>query len=191
MFKKPIKADSLEIDLIALRQRAAALEEARRNADTELGVATEARQRHHLKGDLSDTETAQALQNRVNAAASRVVGLEDALEALAVKTAEVQQKLDAERLQNRRDAAAQKLEKQAAAIARLLPEFVGASKKLADALSDIGWHFESGHLANVIQGSANQIEHGVNLARSELATMPEALRQGQQPLPADATQSEE
>src|SRR5579883_1785876 len=124
IFKKKSKTQNLEPELATLRQRVQALETKRQAAEAELTAATEARQLNLIEGSLDDTKTAHMLQDRVNIAASAIVGFEDAISVVQVQIAEIERKLDAERTQAARTAAADTLARDLDSIEKALPLYL-------------------------------------------------------------------
>jgi hypothetical protein len=182
IFKK--KPKGLEPELAALRQRAEALDAKRQEAEAELTAATEARQRHLIEGDIDDAKTAQALQDRVNAAASQVVGLEDALAAVGAQIAEIEQKLGAAAAQAERHAAAEKLARDLDVIQKALPLYLDAARRLTDAIEAVGfWHYEIGEVGVFLRSSKPQIETQATFGLQELRAMVEQIKTGVAPIP--------
>ncbi|MGY4365258.1 hypothetical protein ACVW1A_001323 [Bradyrhizobium sp. LB1.3] len=170
---------------VALTTRGEQLVAKRETAQLALDKAIKARQHALLSGDLDDQRALNNLQGLVDAAASALTGIDDALTVLARDKAEAEHQIKAEREHVRRSAAADKLHKQVAAIEAVLPIYLQTSRDLADALSDIGWHFETGQVAGFIQSTMGQIEVAANFALAELKSMQNAIRGGQQPVPQD------
>jgi hypothetical protein len=184
LFRKKSKTPNLEPELAGLRQRADALDAKRVAAEVELTAATEARQRHHIEGDLDDARTAQALQDRVNVAASAIVGLEDAIAVVQAQIADIERKLNAERTQAERAVAADKLARDLDGIEKALPDYLAAARRFADAAEKIGhWHFESGEMGMYARNTQAQIETAAAFAVQELRGMVNAIRDGSMPIP--------
>jgi hypothetical protein len=184
LFKKQTKKQNLESELAALRQRAEALDTKRQAAEVELTSATEARQEHLVRGDLDDAKTAQALQDAVNAAASQVVGLEDAIALVRDQVAEIERKLDPERTQAERHAAADKLAADLDVIQRALPAYLDAAQRLTDAAEAVGfWHYEIGEVGTFLRNAKPQIETQATFALQELRAMVEQIKSGAVPVP--------
>jgi hypothetical protein len=184
LFRKKPKTPNLEPELAALRQRADALDAKRKAAEAELTAATEARQRHHIEGDLDDANTAQVLQDRVNAAASQVVGLEDAIAVVQAQIADIERKLDAERTQAGRNEAADKLACDLDGIEKALPAYLMAARKLADAVEAVAhFHYEANELGTVARNWAAQIEVAGAFAVAELRGMVEQIKTGAASIP--------
>jgi hypothetical protein len=184
MFKRKSKTQSLEIELAALRQRAGALEGKRLAAEAELGAATEARQRHLVEGDIDDAQTARQLQDAVNVQASIIIGLEDALAAVATQIAETERKIDADRTQAERTAAADAIGRDLDVIEKASAEYLASARRFADAIAEVGqWHYESAAMATLVRGDLAQIEVAAPLAVRELRGTVEAIRTGSLPIP--------
>jgi hypothetical protein len=181
------KSKGLEPELAGLRQRAEALEAKRQAAEVELTAATEARQRHLIEGALDDVATAQKLQDAVNIAASQVVGLEDALAVVQAQVADIERKLDAERTQAERHAAAEKLTRDLGEIEKALPDYLATAGRFADAVEAVGyWHFEIGEVGTFLRNTNPQIETQATFALQELRSMVEQIRSGAVPVPPKA-----
>lgn len=119
----------------------------------------------------------------MDTAASTLTGIDDALAVLARDKAEAERQIKAEHERKQRAGAADKLHKQVAAIEAALPIYLQTSRDLADRLSEIEWHFETGQMARFVQSTMGQIEVAANFALAELKSMQEAIRGGQQPVP--------
>lgn len=157
----------------------------RATAQVALDEAIKARQHALLSGDLDDQRALDNLQGLVDTAASALTGIDDALAVLAKDKAEAGRQLVAERGRIKRADAADKLHKQVTAIEAALPIYLEKSRDLADALSEIGWHFETGQMASFIQSTMGQIEVAANFALADLKAMPDAIRCGQQAMPQE------
>jgi hypothetical protein len=109
---------------------------------------------------------------------------------LAQQKAEAENQLAAERERIERAAAADKLDKQVAAIEAALPGYLEQSRALADALSEVShFHFESGQMASFVQNAMGQIELAANFTLADLKTMPPAIRDGRQAIPREPEQA--
>jgi hypothetical protein len=176
----------LETTIASLTNRGEQLAAKRVTAQDALDEAIKTRQQALLSGDLDDQRALDKMQAAVVAATSDLAGIDDALAILAQHKAEAEVQLAAERQRIERAAAADKLDKQVAAIEAALPGYLEQSRALADALSKIGhWHFESGQMAGFLQNTMGQIEIAANFALAELKALPEAIRQGRQAIPRE------
>jgi hypothetical protein len=185
--KKKTKTQNLEPELTALQQRARALDEKRQLAEAELGRATESRQHHLIAGALDDTATAERLQGAVNIWASTVVGLEDAIALVQAQIADIERKLDAERTQAERHAAAEKLTRDLDEIERALPLYLDAAQRYADAVETVAhFHFESGQASALVRNVRQQIEVAGAFSSQELRSMIGAVREGAMAIPPKA-----
>jgi hypothetical protein len=176
----------LENTIASLSKRGEQLAAKRVTAHDALDEAIKARQQALLSGDLDDQRVLDRLQAAVDTATSTLAGIDDAIGVLAHQKAEAEKQLSAERERIERDAAADKLDKQVAAIEATLPSYLEQSRAFADALSEVGhFHFESGQMASFVQNAMGQIEIGANFTLAELKTMPGAIRQGRQAIPRE------
>jgi multidrug efflux pump subunit AcrA (membrane-fusion protein) len=126
------------------------------------------------------------VQAIVSTATSALAGIDDALAVLTRQKAEAERQLAAESERIKRAAAADKLNKQVAAIEATLPGYLQQSRVLADALSEIGhFHFESGQMAGFLHNTMGQIEIAANFTLTELKAMPGAIREGRQAIPPE------
>jgi hypothetical protein len=115
-----------------------------------------------------------------------LTGIDDALAVLAQRKAEAEVQLAVENERVERAVAADKLDKQVAAIEAALPRYLEQSRALADALSKIGhWHFEGGQMAAFVQNTMGQIEIAANFTLAELNAMPDAIRRRRQAIPRE------
>jgi hypothetical protein len=182
--RKKSKAQNLEPELAALRQRAEALDAKRQAAEAELTEATTARQDHLVRGDLDDGATAQRLQDAVNIAASKVVGLEDAIALVQAQIADTERKIDVQRTQAERHAAAEKLSRDLDVIERALPLYLDAARRLTDAFEAVGyWHYEAGEAGAFVRHARPQVETQATFALQELRGLVEQIRTGAAPIP--------
>ncbi|WP_079568962.1 hypothetical protein [Bradyrhizobium erythrophlei] len=182
--------EKLQKHLTELRSRAAALSDKRASAETALAEAMVDREKHMLTGDLADEQTAHKLQAKVDSYQSQWSGIAAALVALQPQITDIEQKIAAEQEGIQRAAAANKLDRQIAAIETALPKYLEHSRVLADALAEIAhWHFESGQMTSFIVGDMGQVEVAAGFALAELKRMPGAIREGQQAIPRDVPQS--
>jgi hypothetical protein len=185
LFKKRSLMEKLQKFLAELRSRAAALSAKRTAAETALGEATAARERHMLEGDLADDQTAEKLQVKVDSCTSRLAGLDAALAALRAQIAAAEQKLAAEREAVERAKAAENLERDLDEIERALPEYLAGARRFADALELIHFpHYESREMAGFVRSAQAQVEIAAAMALQELRGMVTAIRDGAAPIPA-------
>jgi hypothetical protein len=175
-----------ETTIASLTKRGEQLAAKRATAQDALDGAIKARQQALLSGDLDDQPALDKMQAAVVAATSELTGIDDALAVLAQRKAEAEVQLAAENERIERAAAADKLDKQVAAIEAALPDYLERSRALADALSKIGhWHFEGGQMAAFVQNTMGQIEIAANFTLAELNAMPDAIRQRRQAIPGE------
>jgi hypothetical protein len=175
-----------ETTIASLMKRGQQLAAKRVTAQDVLDEAIKTRQQALLSGDLDDQPALDKMQAAVVAATSDLTGIDDALAVLAQHKAEAEVQLAGENDRVERAVAADKLDKQVAAIEAALPGYLERSRALADALSKIGdWHFESGQMAGFVQNTMGQLEIAANFALAELKVMPRAIRQGQQAIPRE------
>jgi hypothetical protein len=183
LFRKP-PMHPLETTIASLATRGEQLAAKRAAAQGALDKAITARQQALLSGDLDDQRALDKVQAAVVAATSDLAGVDDALAILAHQKAETENQLAAERERIERTAAADKLDKQVAAIEAALPRYLENSRALADALSEVShFHFESGQMASFVQNAMGQIEIAANFTLADLKTMPPAIRDGRQAIP--------
>lgn len=175
----------LEATIASLTKRGEQLAAKRATAQATLDNAIRARQHALLSGDLDDQRALDNLQGLVDTATSALTGIDDALAVLAQDKADAECQLAAERERIKRADAADKLHKQVTAIEATLPIYLEKSRDLADTLSEIGWHFETGQMACFLQSTMGQIEVAANFALADLKAMPDAIRCGQQAMPQE------
>ncbi|MCK1620805.1 hypothetical protein IVA96_30390 [Bradyrhizobium sp. 159] len=186
-----------ETIIASLTTRGEQLATKRVAAQAALDNATKARQERFLSGDLDDQRMLDKLQDSVNAAASTLSGIDDALAVLARDKAEAERQLADERERTKRVTAADKLAQQVVVIEAALPGYLMQSRVLADALSEIAHrHFESGQIAGCVQHTVGEVEVAANIALPELKAAPDAILHGQraipdEPPPVPVTQSPE
>src|SRR5258708_1262349 len=174
----------LETTIASLTKRGEQLAAKRVTTQDTLDEEIKTRQQALLSGDLDDQRALDKMQAAVVAATSDLAGIDDALAILGQHKAEAESQLAAERERIERAAAADKLDKQVAAIEAALPGYLEQSRALADAQSKIGhWHFESGQMAGFLQNTMGQIEIAANFALPGLKALPAAIRQGRPTIP--------
>ncbi|MBR0900982.1 hypothetical protein JQ616_39005 [Bradyrhizobium tropiciagri] len=177
----------LETTIDALTKRGEQLAIKRVAAQAAADKAIKARQHALLSADLNDRRTLDKVQSAALAASVELAAIDDAIAVLDRQKAEAKRELAAERDRVDRAAAADKLTNQVDAIKLALPQYLEHSRVLADALSGISdWHFESDQIAKFAQNTVAQIEVAANFALSELAAMPDAIRDGRQAIPGAA-----
>ncbi|OKO75125.1 hypothetical protein AC629_34375 [Bradyrhizobium sp. NAS80.1] len=174
----------LQSELEILRKRAAALAEKLATAETELTVATKARQLHLIEGNLEDDQAARALQDAVNIAASQVVGFEEALASVTGKVGEIEHKIDDERAAAERAAAAEKLSRELNEVERALKPLLDASRRLVSVLEPIHHHFEATQIAAFVANTSSQVEVAAALVLPELRAMVTAIAEGAVAIPS-------
>jgi hypothetical protein len=174
----------LQSELEVLRKRATALTEKLAAAEVELTVATEARQRHLVEGDLADDKAVRALQDAVNIAASQVVGLEEALASVNAKIGEIERKIENERAAAERAAAAEKLSRELDEVERALKPFLEGSRRLVSVLAPTHHHFELTQIAAFVANTSSQVETAAAFVLPELRGMVSAIAEGAIPIPS-------
>jgi hypothetical protein len=185
LFTKRSPMEKLQKFLAEQRSRAAALTAKRTAAETALAEATAARQKHMFTGDLTDDQTSEKLQVKVDSCTSRLAGLDAALAALQVQIADIEQKLADERAAVERAKAAEKLENDLDEIERALPDYLAGARRFADALELIHFpHYESREMAVFVRNGQAQVEIAAAMALQELRGMVTAIRDGAAPIPA-------
>ena len=120
-----------ETTIASLTKRGEQLAAKRVTAQDVLDEAMKTRQQALLSGDLDDQRALDKMQAAVVAATSDQASIDDALAILAQHKAEAEVQLAAERERIERDAAADKLDKQVAAIEAALPGYLEQSRTLA------------------------------------------------------------
>ena len=121
----------LETTIASLTKRGEQLAAKRVTVQDALDEAIKTRQQALLSGDLDDQRALDKMQAAVVAATSDLAGIDDALAILAQHKAEAEVQLSAERERIERAAAADKLDKQVAAIEAALPGYLEQSRTLA------------------------------------------------------------
>ncbi|WP_076858185.1 hypothetical protein [Bradyrhizobium mercantei] len=174
----------LETTIVSLTKRGEQLVVKRFAAQAAADKAIKARQHALLSADLDDHRALDKVQSAAATASLDLAAIDDAIAVLAQQKAEAEHRLAAERERIERGAAAEALTDQVAAIRAALPGYLEHSRVFVDALSEISlWHFESDQIARFAQNTMAQIEVAANFAMSELAAMPDAIREGRQAIP--------
>jgi hypothetical protein len=184
--------NKLETTIASLTKRGEHLAAKRAMARDASDAAIKARQHALLSGDLDDQRALDNLQTDVNAAASALAGIEDALAVLGQQKAETERQIAAERDRIERVAAAKKLDEQVTAIEAVLPKYLEQSRALADALLQVGhFHFEANQMASFVQNCTGQIEIAANFTLAELKSMPASIRDSRAAIPPAKPEPEE
>jgi hypothetical protein len=124
------------------------------------------------------------LQDAVNAAASQVVGLEDALAAVNAQVSEIERKIEIERTAAERVVAADALSRNLDAIEAALPDYLATARRLAETVEVVGhFHFESAQMAALTRNTQAQIEIAGAFALQELRGIVEQIKTGAAPIP--------
>jgi hypothetical protein len=191
-FKRKSMTEKLETELAGLRARADTLSSRHAMARAALLEAKSKLQRHHLEDDLdADDKARTKLEAAVAACAVTRDGYADAMSEVKAKIADAEQWIAAERERIERDAAADKLTVQIAAVEAALSKTLQQSNALADALSAVGrLHFESGQMESFIRNVTSQIEIAGGFSLAELKGMATAIREGRQAIPRDEPQTD-
>src|SRR5437868_2129082 len=184
LFKKRTPMEKMQKLLAEQRSRAAAISAKHVAAEAALAAAMAAREKHALEGDLADEQAAEKLQAAVGSAGSRLAGWDVALAALQVQIADTERKLAAERQTVERNAAADKLARDLDEVERVLPDYLKESRRLADALEAMHFHFESTEMARFVRNGQAQVEIAAAMALQELRGMASAIRDGAALIPA-------
>jgi hypothetical protein len=186
--RNPFKKSQMnkhEATIAAHAKRGEQLAAKRVVAQNMLDDAIKARQQALLAGDLDDDRALTKAQAAVDTATSALTGLDDAITVLSQQKAEADAQLAVARDRVERGTASEKLAAQIAAIDAALPLYLEHSRALADALSAVAhFHFESDQMAQFVQSTMSQVEIAANFALVELKAMPDAIREGRQPIPA-------
>ncbi len=177
----------IEETISALAKRVTQLDIQRRTARGTLDRAIQARQDALLVADEIDEAKLARLQRVVNDAASLLEGIEQAIATIAEQKAEAEAQLAAERDSSEREAAAQALDVQVAAIKGKLPKWLAASREFTDALTAVARlrHYETGEISAHVQNLAGQVEIACNLVLAELQALPDMIRNGNAPIPRE------
>ena len=188
--KNPFKKSpmgTLENTIATLAKRGEQLAAKRVAAQNTLDAAIKARQQALLAGDLNDERALSKVQGAVDGAVSALAGIDDAIAVLTQQKAEADAQLAAERDRVERDAAAEALAGQVAAIEAALPKWLAETRAFNDALTAVTRlrHFESTEIAQFIQSAAAQVEVACNLSLGELKALPNLIRNGQAPVPRE------
>jgi hypothetical protein len=181
--------EKIETELSTLRARAETLKNRHAAADAALNVAKSSLQRHHFEADLdADDKLRVKLETQIAACVVTRDGYADALTDLQAKIADAERKLADERSAAARKAASEKLARDVDAVERVLPAYLEASRKLADALGEIHHHYEAMQMVGFIGSTTAQIETAAAFVTLELRSMVNAIAEGSMPIPAPKTE---
>src|SRR6478609_6824034 len=118
----------IETNIVALAKRGEQLAAKRVAAQNTLDAAIKARQQALLAGDLNDERALSKVQGAVDGAVSALAGIDDAIAVLAQQKAEADAQLAAERDRIEREAAAEALAAEVAAIEAGLPKWLADTR---------------------------------------------------------------
>jgi hypothetical protein len=158
LFQKKSQMEKHQAVVSALRKRAELLGIKRVTAQATFDNAIIARQELLISGDLSDQALASKMQAAVDAAASTLTGITDAIAALSGQMNTAEQQLAEATLTNARKVASEMLAMQIATIDKLLPRWLASSRELAAAMEAVGWRFETAQQGTYIRNAASEIE---------------------------------
>jgi chromosome segregation ATPase len=176
----------IEDTIAGLAKRGEQLAVKRAKAQDALDKTTKARQDTLLSGDLDDQRAIDKLQSAVDSAASALVGIDDAISILARQKSEAEPALAEQRERVARTAAADKLTVRVTAIETAFKPWLEQSRIFADALSELAHvHFGADEMSKFLENCMGQLETAMNFQITELKTMPAAILDGRQPIPAD------
>ena len=185
IFKRKTMIEKLEADLAALRARAESLSGRHTAADAAFLGAKSNLQRYHLEADLDADDRARAkLEAAVAACAVTRDGYADAFGEVQAKIADTEQKITTERALVQRKAASEKLARDLDEVERVLPDYLGAARRLVGAVEAIHFHYEANEMARFVGNTTTQVEVAAGFAVAELRAMAGSILMGAAPIPS-------
>jgi hypothetical protein len=185
LFKRKTMIEKLEADLAALRARAESLSSRHTAANAAFLDAKSKLQRHLLEADLDDDEKVGVkLEAALAACTQKRDGLADALAEVRRMIADAEQKLADEQSAVERKAASEKLARDLDEVERVLPDYLGAARRLAGALEAIHFHYEANEMARFVGNTTAQVEVAAGFAVAELRAMVASILDGAAPIPS-------
>ncbi len=183
--------EKLETELAALRARAETLSSRHTAADAAFLEAKSKLQRYHLEADHDADDRARTkLEAAVAACAVTRDGYADALGEVQAKIADTEQKITTERALVQRKAASENLARDLDEVERVLPDYLGAARRLAGALEAIHFHYESNEMARFVGNTTAQVEVAAGFALAELRAMAASIFAGAAPIPSPKPKTE-
>ena len=170
--------------LDAIRVKQTSLVSQRDATEVSLAKARTALQSFLLDGDDNDIKARDALQAKVDSAASLLAALEDAVKAQALRVSDAERAAADERTQAARKAASEALASDVANIEGQIAPWLAATRKLAVALAQYEtFRFESGSIGKYLANAANEIELALSVTIPDLRGGIVAVAEGREKPP--------
>lgn len=181
----------LETNLASLTMRGDQLAAKRRTAQSTFDTAFKSRQDALLSGNLDDERTLAKLQSAVDAAASALVGIDDALATLAQQKLEAERQLAAERERAARAKASEEILAAINDVEGRVTKMLSGNRELGSALLTLEHlSFEAGQLGRYLTQASADAEMALAVVLPEVQRQSRAIRDGHQPIPLCPATSE-
>ena len=139
------------------------------------------RQSHLIGGDVEDSNVAETLQAHADAAQSALVGLDDAIAALAIQIANAEETQGAEQRRIKSEADAKELSVVLAKVEKLLPAWIARAREMSDLLGSLNnFHYQVGGIANYLDRVAAETDVGLKVVLDDLSGAVGAIARGEQ-----------
>jgi chromosome segregation ATPase len=160
----------------------------RSEAQVTLDAALADRQCHLIGGNVDDQSTAETLQARAGTAKSALVGLDDAIAALAIQIANAEAAQAAEQRRIKAEANSKDLAAVLTNVEKLLPAWIATAREMSDLLGSLNnFHYQVGGVANYLGGVADETEAGLRVVLDDLRGAVDAVARGEQQIKIGTT----
>jgi hypothetical protein len=185
MFIKKSPMQKLETVLATLRERSGRLASKQDTARDTLAAAMSARELWMIEGDLDDAKRAANLQSAVEAAQNVLAGINGAMVTLAKQIDDAAVELASEKAGIARQAAADVLAQELAAVEKQLQPWLTATRELAAGFDRLGnARLEARSISNYLSNAAGEIEIAATLTMQDLNRVVKAIADGAEPIPS-------
>ena len=175
----------LETVLATLRERSGRLASKQDTARDTLAAAMSARELWMIEGDLDDAKRAANLQSAVEAAQNVLAGINGAMVTLAKQIDDAAVELASEKAGIARQAAADVLAQELAAVEKQLQPWLTATRELAAGFDRLGnARLEARSISNYLSNAAGEIEIAATLTMQDLNRVVKAIADGAEPIPS-------
>ena len=164
-----------------LIERQAQLTAMRSDAQAELHAALAERQSHLLVGNVEEHGIVATLQARADKVQTMLVGLDDAIAALATQIADAAAARAAEQRRIQAEANAKELAVIISKVEKVLPAWIATAREMSGLLDSLNnFRYQVGGVANYLGGVAAQTEAGVRVVLNDLNDAVGPVARGEQ-----------
>ena len=164
-----------------LTERQARLTGMRSEAQAALDAALGDRQSHLIGGNVDNDDVAKTLQARADSAQSALVGLDDAITALAIQITNAEAAQCAEQLRIKSEADAKELSAVLANVEKVLPAWIATAREMSELLGSLNnFRYQVGGVSNYLGGVATETEVGLRVVLDDLSGAIGPIARGEQ-----------